>query len=164
MESKLLPVKRIVYSSVAVLSVAAVLWVLFPKARKAIAAVYTELATLLTNSSGSLSGGIQVIDFPIGIAATQDSVTSILLNAIVYSCTVQVVTPYSPGTVITVGRVGALDLLQLATDNAPTLANLYQVVQRTPWGAATLPVRVSVAGAPAVGAGFCSVQYSVPDV
>jgi hypothetical protein len=130
---------------------------------KAIAAVYTELETFLTNSSGSLSGGIQTIDFPIAIAATQDSLTPIPANAVVYSCMVQVVTPYTGGTVITVGRVGSLALLQSASDNLPTAANLYQTVQRTPWGATQLPVRVSVAGAPIAGAGFCVVSYSLPN-
>lgn len=130
---------------------------------KAIAAVYTELETLLTNSSGSLSGGIQTIDFPITTAVIQDSITPIPANAIVYSCTVQIVTPFTAGSSIIVGRVGALDLLQLATDNLATAADLYQVSQRTPWGGASLVVRVSVAGAPVAGAGYCFVQYSLPN-
>jgi hypothetical protein len=130
---------------------------------KAIAAVYTELETFLTNSSGNLSGGIQTIDFPITIAAIQDSLTPIPANAVVYSCIVQIVTPYTGGTLITVGRAGSLSLLQSASDNLATAANLYQAVQRTPWGGTQLPVRVSVAGAPVAGNGYCVVSYSLPN-
>jgi len=111
----------------------------------------------------SLSGGIRTINFPIAIAAIQDSLTPIPANAVVYSCMVQVVTPYTGGTVIAVGRVGSLSLLQSASDNLPTAANLYQAVQRTPWGVAQLPVRVSVAGAPIAGDGYCVISYSLPN-
>ena len=109
------------------------------------------------------SGVQQTIDFPISIAAVQDSTALIPANAIVYSCMVEIITPYTVGASITVGRAGALSLLQSASDNLPTAPNLYQVVQRTPWGGTQLPVTVSVAGAPIAGDGYCVVSYSQPN-
>jgi hypothetical protein len=116
------------------------------------------------NAGGSAtSGGVRVIRYAVTNAAVQDSASKIPANAIVLRCRLNVTVPYSGGTSITIGRVGSLTLLQVASDNRPTVANIYEVPQETDWGAAELVVRTSIAGAPAAGAGWVLVEYSVPD-
>jgi hypothetical protein len=110
-----------------------------------------------------VSGAIREIRLTITNAATQDSVAMIPSFAKVTEATLNIVTPYSGGATITVGRVGSLTLLQDTTDNLATVAGLYQVMQDTDWGVTELVVRVTVAGAPAAGAGYCIVKYTLPD-
>lgn len=116
------------------------------------------------NAGGSLmSGAVRVIKYAITNAATQDSATSIPANAVVLCAWIEVVTPYSGGATLALGRAGSTSLLQATSDNLATVAGLYEVTQDTAWGGAALAVRLTVAGAPAAGAGFAIVRYCLPD-
>lgn len=116
------------------------------------------------NAGGSQqSGAVRVIRYAVTNAATQDSASKIPANAVVLRARLNVTTPYSGGSTVTIGRVGSLALLQGTTDNRPTVADIYEVPQETAWGVTELVVRTTVGGAPAAGAGFVLVEYSVPD-
>lgn len=108
------------------------------------------------------SGVVQCIRFAVGTSPIADSATAIPANAVVLSTVVDIRTAYDPGTTIRVGRVGALDLLQLDTDNYPPLAGTYPKVSDIDWGPAA-PIRASIGGGPSVGNGWVVVQYSLPD-
>ncbi len=104
------------------------------------------------------AGAVQEIRFAIGTGAAQNSVTSVPNGAVVLSAELNIVTPYSAAATLQVGRAASLALLMATTDNNPQEAGLYQVAQDTVFpGPAT--ILVSVAGAPAAGAGFCIVRY-----
>jgi len=111
---------------------------------------------------GGVTGGRNVIRYAITNAATQDSVTTIPANARVLRASIDVTTPYSGGATLSIGRAGSLALLQATTDNLPQTANTYAVNQDTGWGASALVVRVTIAGAPAAGAGVIVVEYANP--
>jgi hypothetical protein len=119
--------------------------------------------TWVNAGGSSISGALRIIKLTITNAASQDSAASIPANATVLSCMLDVVTPYSPGATISVGRNGSLSLLQSTTQNLATIAGQYVTEQDTSWGGSALPIRVTIAGAPAAGAGYCVVQYTVPD-
>lgn len=106
---------------------------------------------------------VSTIRFTIGVAATTDSTTSIPANARVLEVRLAISTPYSPGATVSLGRAGSTSLIQAVTDNDPQSANTYTLPQDTDWGAAALPVRATVAGAPAAGAATILVSYSLPD-
>jgi hypothetical protein len=116
------------------------------------------------NAGGSQqSGAVRVIRYAVTNAATQDSASKIPANAVILRARLNVTTPYSGGATVTIGRVGSLALLQATTDNRPTVADIYEVPQETDWGGTELVVRTTVAGAPAAGAGYVTVEYSVSD-
>jgi hypothetical protein len=115
-------------------------------------------------SLGSLTGTQYIIQYAIGVGATQDSLTTIPANAIIMDTKVEITTPYSVGATINVGQPGNLTLLQLTTDNLPQAVGLYQTMQDVAWGAAALVVRATIGGAPVAGAGFVTVQYAIPNV
>jgi hypothetical protein len=112
--------------------------------------------------SPSLAGVVSCIDFAIGTGAAQSSVTSIPANAVVLRADVSITTPYSAGATIEVGQTGTPILLQDIIDNFPLTVGDYSALQRTGWGAAPLPVLVTVGGAPAAGVGRVTVEYSLP--
>jgi hypothetical protein len=118
-----------------------------------------------TNISPNVSGVVLAIRMAITTAASQSSATSIPANAIVHSVLVNVTVGYSAGTTIAIGQAGTTTLLQATTDNTPTVANTpgYLSELDQAWGASALPVLVTVAGAPAAGAGFVTVLYSLPN-
>jgi hypothetical protein len=116
------------------------------------------------NAGGSQqSGAVRVIRYAVTNAATQDSTSQIPANAVVIRARLNVTVPYSGGTTISLGQPGSLSLLQTTTDNRPTVADIYEVPQETAWGGVAAVVRMTVIGAPAAGAGFVLVEYSVPD-
>lgn len=121
--------------------------------------------TAWINAGGSsMSGAIRVVRYGVTNAnGAQDSASSIPANAIVLRAELNVTTPYSPGATISIGQNGSPTLLEATTDNLPQTAGIYQVPQETSWGGSALPVRATIAGAPAAGAGFVTVEYSVPD-
>lgn len=110
------------------------------------------------------SGQVRSIRIPIGTNASYTSVTSIPANAIVYRASLDIQTAYDNGATIEVGRTGSTSLLMTTTDSAPTnvAPNMYQVPQDTDWGGAALPLLVTIANAPTVGAGFAIVEYALP--
>jgi len=114
-------------------------------------------------SGTTITGAERVIRYAVGTAATQDSVTKIPADAIVLEAWLDVQTPYTAGTTISIGQAGNLTLLQTATDNDPLTAAIYQVTQDTDWGGVALVVRTTVAGGPVAGDGFVVVRFAVPD-
>ena len=117
-----------------------------------------------TNISGStMSGALRTIRMAITNAASQSSASTIPANANIRRAMLDVVTPYSGGATISVGRTGSLALMMATTDSLVTAAGLYEVTQDTAFGASALAVVVTVAGTPAAGAGYCIVEYTVPD-
>lgn len=124
---------------------------------------YVWTGTAWLNIAANVSGAQYVIDMPIGTGASQSSTKAIPANAVITRCDVQITTPYSGGTTITVGRTGSASLLQVTTDNVATVAGDYDAPQRTGWGASELAVLVTVAGSPGAGAGRVLVTYSVPN-
>lgn len=110
-----------------------------------------------------ISGSVRTIRTAITNAASQSSAASVPANAVVRRAMLDIQTPYSAGATITVGQTGSAALLMGTSDNAPTVAGLYEVSQDTAWGASALAVLVTVAGAPSVGAGFVIVEYTVAD-
>jgi hypothetical protein len=111
-----------------------------------------------------IAGAVREIRYAIGTAGTQDSAAKVPANAIVVACQVRIVTPFTGGTGIEVGRAGSLALLVATTENAPTIAGLYDVPQDTSWGGAALAVRTTVIGGPVAGAGFTIVRYTEPNL
>lgn len=117
------------------------------------------------NAGGSsVSGAVREIRYAITNSATQDSATQIPANAQVIETEVEIVTPYSGGATISVGQSGSLSLLQSTSDNLATVAGTYQVPQDVAWGGTPLAVRTTVGGAPAAGAGFTIVRYTLPNL
>lgn len=114
-------------------------------------------------AGASLSGAIREIRFAITNAASQSSAALVPANAVIVTAQLDIVTPYSAGATITVGRTGSASLAMATTDNLATVAGIYEVPLDTAWGGSALAVLVTVAGAPAAGAGFAILRYSVPD-
>jgi hypothetical protein len=107
-------------------------------------------------------GNVIAIRFPIDTGAIQNSATSIPVGFRVLRTVVEITAPYDPGTTITVGRTGAPALLQDTPDNTPNLAADYAVDEDIDWGPTATPVRATIAGAPAAGAGFILVEFVEP--
>jgi hypothetical protein len=125
--------------------------------------IYVWTGAAWLDIAPSVSGVTYMIRLPITNAASQSSATSILANAIIYDARLDITTPYSAGATISLGITGTVALFMATGDNTPQLANLYQNMQDTSVGAAPLPLLVTIAGAPAAGAGFAIVIYSVPN-
>lgn len=120
----------------------------------------SDLATKAYVDSGGASGAIQEIRFAISTASTA-SATQLPASCQVTEATVEITTPYSGGTTISVGQTsGSATLFQLTTDNLATAAGLYQVMQDTGASATPATVSVTIAGAPSAGAGFVIVKFS----
>jgi hypothetical protein len=99
---------------------------------------------------------------PVGTAASTSSTTNIPANAVVTRAAINVEVAYSDETTITVGRAGSLSLLMGTADSQPDAINLYDAPQTTQWGGSSLPVVITIAGAPGVGSSHVLVEYSVP--
>jgi hypothetical protein len=117
---------------------------------------------VLTGSSFEPAVGSTLLEirFPITAAAVQTSALCLPAGGIVTSARLDIVTPYSAGTTIEVGKNGAPSQLIGASDNNPQGAGLYVRDQDTPWGQIEVVV-VTVSGSPIAGAGFCIVQYTI---
>lgn len=122
---------------------------------------YVWTGTTWANIAPVVAGAAYVIDYAIGTAASQPSVTSIPANAVILRCEVKITTPYPAGA-IAIGRTGSTSLLQGTADNYPSVANEYDAPQRTDWGGAALPVLCTITGGPSSGAGRVTVVYSLP--
>jgi hypothetical protein len=125
---------------------------------------YVWSGTAWLNISPSVAGALLCIRLPITNAASQSSATTIPANAVVARALLNITTPYSGGATISVGQTGSTALLMATGDNVATLANIYDAPQDTAWGASALALLVTVGGAPAAGAGFAVVYYSIPQV
>jgi len=128
--------------------------------------IWDTTSTQWVNAAGAtpLSAPRRVVKFALTNAASQSSASTIPANAIVYAVRVRVTTPYSAGATLSVGQTGSTSLLMATTDNLATVANTYALDDiDVSWGASALAVLVTVGGTPAAGAGFCVVEYGVPD-
>lgn len=108
-----------------------------------------------TNSTG-------VIRMPIGIT-TQTSSSQIPQGAIVQEASLEVATPYTGGTLITLGLAGGDPAaFMLGHHNRPSVLGIYQIPQYTPV-ATSSAFRATVLGSPSMGAGYAVVTYMIPD-
>jgi len=89
------------------------------------------------------------------------SVSTIPAGSVVLRAFLDIQTPYSAGATITLGTAANATLFMAAGDSNPQIANLYDAMQDTA-NAVTDPMLVTIAGAPAAGAGFACVQYVTP--
>lgn len=124
---------------------------------------YVWTGSTWLNLAPSVAGAVYRIRMPIGTAAAQNDVTLIPANAVISSCMLDVTTPYSAGTTISVGQTGSTSLLMATGDNTATIANQYLNPLDVAWGASALAVLVTVGGAPAAGAGQVIVDYCLPN-
>lgn len=121
-----------------------------------------DLATKAYVDNGSViaDGGVQTIRVALGTGAAQNSTTQIPASAIIVGEFLDIQTPYSAGTTITVGNAGSPALVMAAGDSLATAAGIYQGnVIDTSWGGSPATVLFTIAGSPSVGAGFGVVQY-----
>lgn len=125
--------------------------------------MYVWTGTQWLDIAPSVAGVTYMIRMAITTAASQSSATSIPANAIVYDARLDVTTAYSAGATISLGITGNTALFMGTTDNTATVAGLYQDMQDTSVGGSAAPLLVTVAGAPAAGAGFAIVLYSIPN-
>ncbi len=110
----------------------------------------------------SVAGAIRQIRFALNTDAQQDSPELAPANARGVRCDVDITTPYTGGTTITVGNTTTADLLQEAADNTPHSIGTYSVDVDVDWGGSASAVRVTVAGSPAAGAGFLVFRFANP--
>jgi hypothetical protein len=120
-----------------------------------------DLATKAYVDSGAVvaDGGVQEVRFAITTTAAQNSVTQIPNNAIVISTELDITTPYSGGATITVGNAASPASLMATTDNNPQAIGLYQSMEDQALTGGPGTVLVTIAGAPAAGAGFAIVRF-----
>jgi len=104
---------------------------------------------------------VKEIQFTFGIAATTDSLTSILIGSQIITAQVEVVTPFSGGATVELGNGTVANLIQDDTDNhlQSPAGNIFSVEQNTDWGIASAPIRATVSGGPIVGSAIATVRY-----
>lgn len=136
----------------------------------AIAAAITEAESYFTAEGytpppwggGSGGGGSNAtIRIPIGTGASQSSTHKIPAGAIVLRAYLDIQTPYSTGATISLGTATNASLFMATSDSDPQVAALYDTLQDTAV-AVQNPMLVTVAGAPAAGAGFAAVEFAIP--
>ena len=107
------------------------------------------------------AGVVSVIRFAITNAASQASASSIPAGAIVLRAFIDVAVGYSGGATISLGTAASAALFMATGDSTPQNVNLYDAPQDT-LVAASNPLLVTIAGAPAAGSGFACVEYCQP--
>jgi hypothetical protein len=122
---------------------------------------YIWTGSTWSNVAPSIAGAGLWIQVTIGLA-TVSSVTSIPANAVVTRVVTSVSTAYSAGATISVGQTGTVALLQATSDIVPQTIDSYGSSLPVAWGGSALPVLITIAGSPAVGAGTVLVQYTSP--
>jgi hypothetical protein len=125
--------------------------------------MYVWTGTAWLDIAPSVAGATYMIRTALTTAASQNSATQIPANAIIYDVRLDVTTPYSAGTTISLGITGSTSLFMATGDNTATVAGLYQVMQDTSVGASAAALLATIAGAPAAGVGAMVVLYSLPN-
>ena len=125
--------------------------------------MYVWTGTTWLDIAPSVAGVTYMIRTPTTTAASTSSATAIPANAVIYDSKLDVTTAYSAGTTIALGIAGNTGLFMGAADNTPTVTGLSQVMQDTSVGAVAAALLITITGAPAAGAGFAIVLYSVPN-
>jgi hypothetical protein len=112
---------------------------------------------------GGSGGETFLIRFAITNAAAQSSVALIPSGAVILDARLDVTVSYSAGATLSLGVAGSVAEFMGTTDNTATAAPaLYSLPQDTVQGGAAAALLVTVGGAPAAGAGFAMVLYSIP--
>lgn len=101
------------------------------------------------------------IRFPIALV-TVSSATTMPIGARVVQARLEITTGYTAGTTISLGVTGTVTAFMTTTENTPGLVETYTKLQDTSIGASAAKVLCTIAGAPAVGAGFVLVEYTTP--
>lgn len=116
---------------------------------------------LISASSPTPAGVTSMIRVPIALVNVI-SVTIMPVGTIIYDAFLDITTPYSPGATISLGTPAQPTEFQLVTDNVPQVADLYQKTQDSSITAVVGPqaFQVTIAGAPAAGAGFAYILYA----
>jgi hypothetical protein len=123
--------------------------------------VWNGTAWVDVSSSSSTAGAQFVIRIPIALV-TVSSATSLPANAIISDAKLDIVTPYTAGATLQLGVTGIPAAFMATTDNTPQTAGTYQLMQDTAAPSAN-PLLVTITGAPAAGAGYAVLTYSVPN-
>lgn len=118
-------------------------------------------AWLKIGDIGSVTNAVKTIRFAINNSASQDSTNQVPAGAYVHKCVVHVVTPYSGGADISIGDTTTADKFLGTNQVNAQVAGMYVVEQSTNQASASV-VRKTITGAPAAGAGFVEVFYSLP--
>lgn len=100
---------------------------------------------------------------PVGLV-TVSSTTFVPLGAYIVQARLIVATAYTAGTTISLGTATSAALFMATTENLPGLVETYYKWQLTSIGAAPAALKVTIAGAPAVGAATAVIEYTTPDV
>ena len=109
------------------------------------------------------AGNIKQLRMTLDTTATQDSTVVIDTNSQVTQLMLNIVTPFSGGTTIKVGKVGTLDLLLDTTETDVTVLENYLFYRDIVWGLAS-DVQVTIAGAPAAGSAILIINYALANV
>lgn len=118
----------------------------------------TDDWTACATETPGAGGGNETIALPVGLVSVS-SATILPAGALILRAYLEVTTPYSPGTTITLGQTGAPAEFMGAADSNPQAAAIYEVPQLTT-AAGAHPLLVTVAGAPAAGAAVAVVEYA----
>lgn len=113
-------------------------------------------------SDEGYSNSIRTIRYVIGTDAVQEGPDIIPANARILDCWVEIKTPYSAGTGISVGYVGSITKIQEITNNNPKAIEIYSKEQDTAWDTVDRVVQTTVSNNPIVGAGVIVVIFCEP--
>ena len=119
------------------------------KSRPAIAATYID-------------DTVRTVSFAIGTDASYISVALIPKDVRVIRTRLIIGTPYSAGTTISIGRVGAVDALVTTAENNPLVANEYDLDKYVLWHTSNVAVLATINGTPVAGAATIVVEYTKP--
>ncbi len=118
-----------------------------------------------TGPAGPAGAGAQgssfEIEVAIAVSAGYLSTAAIPLNARVRSVFIQIITPYSPGTTISVGVFGDIEKFLGVGQFTPGIVGTFTLGQATLVGS-SLPVLVTIGGSPGSGSGLIIVTYVNP--
>jgi hypothetical protein len=113
-------------------------------------------------SLSTLVGPVNLVRIPIALV-TVSSTFQLPAGSIVLRAKLDVTTPYSGGTTISLGIAGTVALFMATGDSTPTAAAaIYEVPQDTAVGGVAAALLVTINGGPAAGAGFALVEFSIP--
>lgn len=118
----------------------------------------------LTNPSPTVvSPSSGPVTMSLGTAATYNSATSIFNGANVERAYVQIVTPYSGGATLSVGRAGSASLIISTGEVDLTAASgtIYDLAKLVTWDALST-VMATIGGSPGAGAAVLVVRYGAP--
>jgi hypothetical protein len=115
--------------------------------------------TNVTGGSAAAPGSSETIVVPLGLV-TASSTTVLPAGALVTLASLNITTPYSVGATIEIGQAASPAAFMTPTgENDPQIVGLYQNPQASVANTPAQAVLVTIAGAPAAGAGSASITY-----